>query len=185
MSLVRRDLIRTTLAATAAALAVGAPAAGAADTFSGSCAGLEGYASWPEQPLTAVPVDMLMRARLSGGECSGTLNGEQVTAVPAAARAELRGPQSCGVGATSGRFAFRIAGRSIAGRMTYRRVGSRVTALWEGDAGGAAVVVVHAQVGVLGDETDLGETLRRCAAEGISRIPIAVDRIVTVPSLSG
>jgi hypothetical protein len=151
--------------------------------------------------MTAVPVDILLEARISGGECSGTLNGREVASVPATARASLRGPQSCGVGATSGRFTFRIAGRTFAGRMTYRRVGSRVTALWEGDGGGSALVLVRAQVGLVAEDDPLAttpivspliagpvtieEALRRCAGEGISRMPILAERIITAPSLSG
>ena len=190
------------MAVVAMALAFGAPAtARASDTFSGSCSGLEGWASWPEQPMTVVPVDMLLRARLGGGQCSGTLNGRDVGPVPAAARAALRGFQSCGAAATSGRFTFRLAGRSFTGTMTYRRAGSRVTALWRGDGGGAALVVVRAQVGAVGQDDPLAaapvvgplvaapvgteETVRRCAGEGISRMPILAERIVTAPSLSG
>jgi hypothetical protein len=85
--------------------------------------------------------------------------------------------------------------------MTYRRVGSRVTALWEGDGGGSALVVVRAQIGLVAEDDPLattpivgpliaepvttGEALRRCADEGITRMPILVERIVTAPSLSG
>jgi hypothetical protein len=201
-----RRACRSALSAMGAVLALGAPAPAlaapqATDTFSGTCRGLEGRASWPEQPMTLVPVDMLLRARLSGGECSGTLNGREVQSLPASARASLRGPQSCGAGATSGRFTFELAGRRITGKMTYRRVGSRVTARWEGDRGGSAVVIVRAQVGLVAQDHPLAttpvvgphisgqvsseETLRRCAGEGISSMPILAERITTTPSLSG
>ncbi len=189
------------IAAVAALAMPGAALASRADTFSGSCSGLEGWATWPEQPMRIVPVDMLLRARLSGGECTGTLNGRDVAAVPATARADLRGPQSCGGGILSGRFTFRLAGRTIAGEMIYRRVGSRIAALWQGDGDGSAVVLVHAQVGAVSEDHPLAgipvvgpriagpvttdETLRRCAAEGLSRMPIFADRITTAPSLSG
>ena len=170
-----------------------------ANSFEGSCSGLEGWASWPEHPLGVLPVDMLLLANPSGGQCSGTVNGREIESVPAAATARLRGPQSCGAAATSGRFTFRVAGRRFAGKMTYRRIGSRVNALWEGDGGGAAAVVARAQVGlVAGDhpvagtpvvgpavtgEVSAEETLRRCAAEGISRMPILVEQIRTVSAL--
>jgi hypothetical protein len=193
------------LGALAAAVVVcAAPATAAArapDTFSGTCTGLEGYASWPEQPLTAVPVDMLLEARLGGGECSGTLNGREVQSLPAKATASLRGPQSCAAGVTEGRFTFALGGASFAGKMTYRRVGSRVTALWESDGGGSALVVVRAQVGLVSEDDPVAstpvvgpaisgsvsteETLRRCADEGLTRMPIFAERIVTTPSLSG
>ena len=137
------------------------------------------------QFLTVVPVDMLLRAHLSGGACSGTLNGREVESLPATARAALRGPQSCAVAATSGRFTFELAGRRITGRMTYRRVSSRVTALWEGDGGGSALVVVRARVGPVGEPVGLDEALRRCAGEGIDRMPIFLDRVATTPALSG
>jgi hypothetical protein len=178
---------KRTILAVAATLAVGATPAAARppDTFSGTCAGLEGYASWPEQNLTVVPVDMLLRAHLSGGACSGTLNGREVESVPATARATLRGPQSCTVAATSGRFTFELAGRRITGRMTYRRTSSRVTALWEGDGGGSALVLVHARVGPVGEPVGLDEALQRCAGEGIDRMPIFLDRMATTPTLSG
>ena len=176
-------------------------AASAADTFSGRCSGLEGWATFPEEPMRLAPVDMLLRARLTGGECSGTLNGRAVDGMPATARADLRGPQSCAFGITSGRFAFRLGGRTITGDMTYRRFGSRITALWQGDGGGAALVLVHAQVGVVSQDDPLAATpiigplisapvttadvLSRCAADGVSRMPIALDRIATVTALSG
>jgi hypothetical protein len=203
-SVLRARALRASLMAVAAsviALGASAPAtARSADTFSGTCSGLEGWASWPEQPMTVLPVDMLLRARLSGGECSGTLNGRDVQSRPAAARARLRGVQSCGGGATTGRFKFELAGRTFTGKMTYRRVGPRVTALWEGDGGGGALVVVHAQIGLVGEDDPLAatpvagpliadrvsseEALRRCADEGLSRMPVAVDQIVA-SSLSG
>lgn len=187
-------------AVAACAAALPAPAV-AADTFSGRCGGQEGWASWPEQPMTVVPVDMLLVARLGGGACSGTLNGREIESAPATARAILRGVQSCGAATTSGRFAFRVAGRRFTGRMTYFRTGSRITARWEGDAGGAALVLVRAQVGLVRRDDPLAqtpvagplvsapvsteETLRRCAAEGLSRMPILADQIVTLGSLSG
>ena len=151
--------------------------------------------------MTLTPVDMLMRARLSGGECSGTLSGREVQSLPASARASLRGPQSCGGGVTSGRFSFELAGRRITGDMTYRRIGSRVTAVWQGDAGGAALVIVRAQTGLVARDHPLAgapvvgsvisgpvtieEALRRCAAEGLERMPILVERVVTLSSVSG
>lgn len=190
------------LAIAGAVVALGAPApAFAADTFSGSCTGLEGTASWPEHPLGIVPVDMLLRASLSGGECSGTLNGREVQSVPAAATARIRGPQSCGSGTTSGRFGFKVEGRKITGKMTYQRVGSRVTALWQGDGGGSAIVVGRAQIGLVDEESPAAGTpivgplitgrvstedaLRRCAAEGISRMPVLVERVTTTAPLTG
>ena len=191
------------LVATIAVFAQPATAAAAeratTNSFEGTCSGLEGEASWPEQPLGVLPVDMLMLVSPSGGECSGTVNGREVESVPGAATANLRGPQSCGVGATSGRFTFKIAGRRFAGDMTYRRIGSRVTALWEGDGGGQAVVVVRAQTGLVGPdhpladapvvgpaitgEVTIDEAVRRCAEEGLSRMPILVEQIRTLSPL--
>jgi hypothetical protein len=172
---------------------------GTTNSFAGSCTGLEGWASFPEHPLGVLPVDMLMLARPRGGECSGTVNGREIESVPAAATARLRGPQSCGGGATAGRFTFRVAGRRFTGKMTYRRIGSRVTALWEGDGGGAAAVVVRARVGlvakehpaagtpvigpVISDQVSVDEAWRRCAGEGIPRMPVLVERIRTLPEL--
>jgi hypothetical protein len=182
-----------------AAPAMAVAARGTGNSFAGSCAGLEGVASWPEHPLGVLPVDMLLLVRPRGGECSGTVNGREIDSVPAAATARLRGPQSCSAGATSGRFTFRVAGRRFTGKMTYRRISSRVTALWEGDGGGAAVVLVRAQVGLVTKDHPLAntpvagplitgkvtteETLRRCAGEGISSIPVLVERIRTVSTL--
>jgi hypothetical protein len=193
------------LAALAATIiVVAAPATavaerGTTNTFAGSCTGLEGWASWPEHPLGVLPVDMLLLANPRGGQCSGTVNGREVESVPAAATARLRGPQSCGAAATSGRFTFRVAGRRFAGKMTYRRIGSRVTALWEGDGGGAATVLARAQIGLVADDhpaagtpvigpaisgpVSADEAMRRCAEEGISRMPILVEQIRTAPAL--
>ena len=182
-----------------AAPAEGIAGQGTTNTFAGSCSGLEGLASFPEHPLGVLPVDMLLLVNPRGGECSGTVNGRAVESVPAAATAKLRGPQSCGGGATSGRFTFKVAGRKFAGEMTYRRIGSRVNALWQGDGGGEAVVVAHARVGLvakdhplagtpvvgpaIADEVSTDETLRRCSEEGIPRMPILVDQIRTVSAL--
>jgi hypothetical protein len=181
-----------------------APATAVADratsnSFAGSCSGLEGWASWPEHPLGVLPVDMLLLANPSGGECAGTVNGREIESVPAAATARLRGPQSCGGAATSGRFAFRVAGRRFTGKMTYRRIGSRVTALWEGDGGGAAAIRARARIGLvaedhpaagtpvigpaISDQVGAEEALQRCAEEGISRMPILVEQIRTVSAL--
>lgn len=172
---------------------------GTTNTFAGSCTGLEGHASFPEQPLGVLPVDMLLLVDPRGGQCSGTVNGRAIESVPAAATATLRGPQSCGGGVTSGRFTFKIAGRKFAGEMTYRRIGSRVSALWEGDGGGAAAVVARAQTGLVAKDSPLAatpvvgpaiagevsteEALRRCAGEGIPRMPILVEQIRTVSEL--
>ena len=188
-----------------AAMAVFAqPATAAAErvstnSFEGSCSGLEGVASFPEHPLAVLPVDMLLLVNPSGGQCTGTVNGRHVDGVPAAATARLRGPQSCGGGVTSGRFTFKIAGRKFAGDMTYRRIGSRVTALWEGDGGGQAVVVARALVGLvrsdhplagapvvgpaIAGEVTTDEVVRRCAEEGIPRMPILVEQIATLSPL--
>jgi hypothetical protein len=201
-----RGQIRTAcvaaLVATIVVLALPAMAVagrGTSNSFAGSCTGLEGWASWPEHPLGVLPVDMLMLARPRGGECSGTVNGREIESVPAAGTARLRGPQSCGGAATVGRFTFRVAGRRFTGKMTYRRIGSRVTALWEGDGGGAAAVVVRARIGlvakdhpaagtpvigpVISDQVAADEAWRRCAGEGISRMPILVEQIRTVSAL--
>src|SRR5688572_19294230 len=89
------------LAAAMVVLAAPVPASAAprtANTFDGSCSGQAGWASFPEQPLTTMPVDMLLLADLSGGQCSGTLNGRDVEGLPARATAALRGPQSCSGG---------------------------------------------------------------------------------------
>jgi hypothetical protein len=183
------------LAAPAMAVAGG----GTTNSFAGTCSGLEGHASWPEQPMGVLPVDMLLLADARGGQCSGTLNGREIASVPAAATATLHGPQSCGGGVTSGRFTFKLAGRKFAGKMTYRRIGSRVTALLEGDGGGAAAFVGRAQIGLvakdhplagtpvvgpaIANEVSTEEALRRCSEEGISRMPILVDQIRTVSEL--
>jgi hypothetical protein len=182
-----------------AAPAMALAARGTSNSFVGSCTGLEGWASWPEHPLGVLPVDMLLLARPRGGECSGTVNGREIHSVPAAATARLRGPQSCSVGATSGRFSFRVAGRRFTGKMTYRRISSRVTALWEGDGGGAAAVLARARIGLVSQEHPLAatpvigpaisdqvgaeEAVRRCANEGIPRMRILVEQIRTIGAL--
>jgi hypothetical protein len=194
------------LAALAATVVVvgAAPGTAVADrattnSFAGSCTGLEGWASWPEHPLGVVPVDMLLLANPRGGKCSGTVNGREIESVPAAATARLRGPQSCGVAATSGRFTFRVAGRRFAGKMTYRRIGSRVNALWEGDGGGTAAVLARARIGLvaeghpaadapvigpgISDQVGTADVLQRCAEGGISRMPIVVEQIRTLSEL--
>jgi hypothetical protein len=201
----RRHLCAACLGSLAATIVVlAAPATGLAgprtdNTFAGSCAGLEGWASWPEHSLGVLPADMLLVANPRGGQCSGTVNGREVESVPAAATARLRGPQSCGVASTSGRFTFKLAGRRFEGKMTYRRIGSRVNALWQADGGGEAAVVARAQIGLVAEGHPLAgapvvgpaitshvsadEALRRCAGEGISRMPILVEQIRTVSAL--
>ena len=201
-SVVKKAVGAAMLAATILVLAAPATAVakrGTSNSFAGTCSGLEGHASWPEHPLTVLPVDMLMLVDPSGGQCTGTVNGRDVDGVPVAATARLRGPQSCGAGVLSGRFTFKIAGRKFAGRMTYRRIASRVTALWEGDGGGHAAIVVRAQTGIVAKDDPLAgtpvvgsaiagevsteETVRRCAGEGIRRMPILVEQIRTLSEL--
>ncbi len=192
-------LAATIVVLAAPAIAVAEPRS--ANSFAGTCTGLEGTASWPEHPLSTLPVDMLLLADPSGGQCSGTLNGRDIESVPAAVTATLRGPQSCGGGITSGRFTFKLAGCRFAGKMTYRRIGSRVTALWEGDGGGVAAVAARAQIGLVDENHPLAgtpvvgpaitghvsaeEALRRCSEEGISRMAILVEQIRTVSALKG
>jgi hypothetical protein len=199
-SVLRVRAVRVSVMA-AAVIAVGAPApALAADTFSGTCEGLEGWAVW-EHPLSFAPVDMRLRGDLSGGQCSGTVNGRDVDSRPAAALLELRGTHSCGGAIAAGRFTFKLAGRTFTGKMTYRRVTSRVVALWEGDGGGSAVLVIHARIGfvsqddplastplvgpIVSDRMSAQEAIRRCVNEGIKRQRVLIDQIVTNGSLSG
>jgi hypothetical protein len=201
---VPRRCALSALAASVALVVVGASAAQAAqptDTFSGSCSGQEGLAWWPQQPLTWVPVVMPVLIRFSGGECSGTVNGRDVQAVPARIRISLYGEQSCAAGTTSGRFELELAGRTISGAMTYGRVGPRVQVLWQGDGGGSATLVGHAQLGLVRQDDPAAatpvvgplisgpmtheEAVLRCSGEGLSQMPVAIDDITTVPSLSG
>jgi hypothetical protein len=199
----RRRALSVLAASAALVVAWASPAAAAQkpDTFSGSCTGAEGQAWWPDHPLTVVPIDMRMFARMSGGECSGTLNGRKVQSVPAVISASLHGIQSCEVGEQSGRFWFKLAGHTISGAMTYRRVGPRITVLWQGDDGGASVAEVHARIGVVRQDDPLAATpvvgplisgpitnqdvVSACAGDGLPRAPIAVDALATTPSLSG
>lgn len=194
-------------AALAAAVCVAFPASAAAhaarqpvSTFSGSCQAIEGLASWPEEPLRVAPADTALLGEFSGGSCSGTLNGRGVDSRPASMSLQLRGPQSCGAGVTSGRFTLKIAGRTLRGTVSYRRVSTRVTELLEGDAGGSAVLFARARVGFVSDDDRLADTpvvgrliagpvtaeeaLRACAQEGIRRMPILIEQITTTPSIS-
>jgi hypothetical protein len=101
-----------------------------------------------------------------------------------------------------GPFHFEVAGRTISGTMTYRRVGPRAIVLWQGDGGGQAVIDVHAASGVVGQDDPLAATpvvgplisgpgptleelVQACRGEGISSLPTAVEAFHTVPSLSG
>lgn len=178
----------------------GALAAGDAETFSGTCAGQEGYASWPDEPLRAVPVDTVLLARVSGGSCSGTLDGAPIESIPASVSVALSGVQACAGGVTSGHGVIRVAGRRIGAHVSYRRVGRLVTMIWRGDAGGVAVLIAHARVGLLSEEHPLaatpagplvsdrvtvGEVLQTCAADGFRRMPVQIDRFETVSLLSG
>jgi hypothetical protein len=192
------------VAAFAALVVVGASPALAAkrkgDTFSGSCRDQQGTAVW-EHPVTWVPQTMFAYAELSGGECSGTLDGRHIRSVPAEIHATLYGPQSCAGGAISGPFEIKLGGHTITGTMTYRRAIDRVTALWQGDGGGQALVRVHGLVGVVGTDSPVAavpvvgplvsgpltynEAGQQCTGGGMPSAPMAVDSITTVPSLSG
>jgi hypothetical protein len=171
-----------------------------ANTFAGTCQAIEGLAWWPEEPLRIAPVDMALLGDFRGGSCSGTLNGRQIDSRPASMSLQLRGPQSCGAGVTSGRFTLKLAGRTLRGRVSYRRVASRVTELLEGDAGGSAVLLARAWVGFVSDDDPTADTpvvgqliagpvtsdeaLRACAQEGIRRMPVLIEQITTTPSIS-
>jgi hypothetical protein len=193
----------------AVGVALAAPAAAHAarqpvNTFAGSCQAIEGMAFWPEQPLRLAPTDTALVGDFPrSGSCSGTLNGREVDSRPASVSLQLRGTQSCAAGATSGRFTLEIAGRTLTGKATYRRVSTRVNELLQGDAGGAAVLLARAQVGLVSDDdlndpladTPVGggiiagpvsadEALRACAQEGIRQMPIRIEQIISTPSIS-
>jgi hypothetical protein len=142
-----------------------------------------------------------MDIRLSGGECSGTLNGRDIQSAPASARASVSGLESCGPAVEEGHFAFKIAGHTISGAMTYRRVGPRNSILLQGDDGGQAVLLARGEIGVVGQDDPLAatpvvgpqisgpvtdeEAFNECSGEGISQLPVAVDVLNTVQPLSG
>src|SRR5207248_5509719 len=75
---VGRRCALSTIAACAALVVVGPSPAAASpgDTFTGTCRDLEGYTTFPDHPLTNEQIDGVMNGVLSGGECSGTLNGQ-------------------------------------------------------------------------------------------------------------
>jgi hypothetical protein len=95
---------------------------------------------------------------------------------------------------------MKLAGRTLRGSVTYRRVLTRVTVLLEGDAGGSALVLARARVGFVSDDDPLADTpvlgefiagpvtseeaLRACGEEGIRRMPILLEQLTTTPSIS-
>jgi hypothetical protein len=198
---VARRCALSTLAALAALVVVGpSPAAAGTDTFSGTCRDLEGYTYFPDQPLTNNQVDSVMTASLSGGECSGTLNGKNVQSTRNGITVKIFGSDSCGLAIMSGRFNFTVAGHTISGVMTYRRVLNRTTVLWQGDNGGQAVVDLHPLLAVvqgtpLDDAPVVGpfvsgpttgvEAVEACAGAGITKQAIHEDLLATLPSFSG
>ena len=198
---VARRCTLSTLAAFAALVVVGpSPAAAGTDTFSGTCRDLEGYTTFPDHPLTNEQIDGVMNGSLSGGECSGTLNGRDVQNVPGGIKVTVYGSDSCELAIMQGRFNFTVAGHTISGAMTYRRVLNRTTVLWQGDGGGQAVVDLHPLLAVvqgtpLNDAPVVGpfvsgpttgvEAVEACAGAGITKQYIHLDLLATLPTLTG
>lgn len=180
----KRSMLGIALAAT---LALAAPAQAElapqprVNTFQGECVQIPGSAVFPDGNLTNTPTIHRMIVTLSGGTCSGTLNGKRIDGVPLWSELDVTGLMNCtGPSAGEGRDRFVIDGKWFAGDASYQRVGVMATVLIRGDAGGSVEVLAEAQV----PPEQTQATLEQCNQEGLSGMTVMTHRFSAPTGIS-
>jgi hypothetical protein len=92
------------------------------NTFLVNCTNVQIQAQW-NPPITLTPQPATLTGTLSGGSCSGTVNGAPFSNRPMTGFATIPGVHSCELGEGQGHGAFNIAGRNLYASVTYRRGG--------------------------------------------------------------
>jgi hypothetical protein len=167
------------------------------NTFSVNCTNVQIAAQW-NPPITLVPHPAVLTGTLSGGSCSGTVNGESFSNVPMTGNAAIPGVHSCELGEGQGHGSFNIAGHNLYASVTYRRSGHDGVILFQGDSGGQAVLRLHGDFGLISDANplatyipeiagpvDAATLLAVCASpQGLSQLGVTADSFTSVPTIS-
>ena len=180
------------------AAGLAAPSAAAqTNTFSINCTNVQIAAQW-NPPITLTPQPAVLSGTLSGGSCSGTVNGEAFSNQPMTGTATIPGVHSCEVGEGQGHGAFRVDGRNLYASLTYRRGGHDGTILFQGDSGGQAILRLHGDFGLISDSNPLATYLPEAAGpvdaatllavcatpQGLSGLTVIADSINSLPTIS-
>ena len=136
-------------------LAAAAPAA-SANTFSGTCLSIPATGSWPV-PLKFTPQVGEFDVTLSGGSCSGTLNGRTVQNVPFEGQVVMNGLQSCSQASIDGRANTTIGGETFNSTVHERRTGRDAAIVAQADGGGVMVVKAYGRIGLISDSDPLAQ----------------------------
>jgi hypothetical protein len=178
--------------------AVAVPSAAAqTNTFNVNCTNVTIAAQW-NPPITLTPQPAVLSGTLSGGSCSGTVNGESFSNQPMTGTATIPGVHSCELGEGQGHGAFRIDGRNLYASVTYRRGGHDGAILFQGDSGGQGVLRLHGDFGLISDSNplatfipeiagpvDAATLLAVCATpQGLSSLTVIADSFTSVPTIS-
>lgn len=167
------------------------------NTFLVNCTGVTIQAQW-NPPITLTPQPAVLTGTLSGGSCSGTVNGAPFSNRPMTGTATIPGVHSCELGEGQGHGAFNIAGRNLYASLTYRRGGHDGVIVFQGDSGGQAVLRLHGDFGLISDAhplatfipgiagpIDAATLLAVCASpQGLSGLRVIADSITSAPTIS-
>lgn len=167
------------------------------NTFLVNCTNVKIAASW-NPPITLTPQAAVLSGTLSGGSCSGTVNGASFSNKPMTGSATIPGVHSCELGEGQGHGAFNIAGRNLYASLTYRRGGHDGAIVFQGDSGGQAVLRLHGDFGLISDANpaatvipgiagpiDAATLLAVCASpQGLSQLTVIADSFTSAPTIS-
>ena len=177
--------------------ALAAPSYAQTNTFSINCTNVNIAAQW-SPPITLTPKPTVLSGVLSGGSCSGTVNGEPFSNLPMTGNATIPGIHSCEVGEGQGHGVFTIDGRNLYASLTYRRATHDGVIVFQGDSGGQAILRLHGDFGLISDSnplatflpeaagpTDAATLLAVCASpQGLSGLRVIADSINSLPTIS-
>jgi hypothetical protein len=173
----------------ALAAAPRASAASDTNTFSYTCTKFSIAAEW-DPPLRGDPIHRVLDAVLSGGSCSGTVNGEKFENEPLTGHVVLPGIHACEAGDGDGRGVVTMHGHNLYFNAHYRRVGRDAVLLWTGDTSGQGLNKVYGAVGYVPADSPLanlpiadmftedvwiGDFSQACLKEGFRRLYVYGD----------
>lgn len=167
-----RALLACVLAAAACCAFAATASAAKTNTFNGTCVDVPVHAVW-EHPLTFALELNSFDAIANGGTCSGTLNGEQIDAVPLQAEFTPTGMQACGGANVDGPLRVSIDGRSFNfPDALERRIGGNSLITADADGGGNLAATLHA------DPTFAPEFAGECASTGATEADLVADHML-------
>ena len=168
------------------------------NTFSGQCSNVD-VTSYFSPALTLTSTFGTQTATLSGGSCSGTVNGRAFQNLPLSGEATFHGIDSCNEATqTSGTAHFLIDGEDFYATQQYQREGTEIVVDFHGDAGGEFVHEVHARAGLIPADSPLAQYLgspfveptwgpseeEQCAGSGVSEAHGVIKLAQTVGNFS-